>query len=364
MRMQCAAVILLGLMACGDDGGAATPIDAGPDAACDQQSDPTCCGAIGHDCQGGACTAGVCQPVVLAEPITAADLAITDATLYFVEPVAGTVVRLGTDGSGRAVVATTPDLPIAVAASTDAVAWATTGLQARDGAIMRLATGATTPTTIATMEHAPCDLVLDATGAVWTNYGSGAVPVMPGELRAAPATGTPATIVPSLVHACGLAATGSAIYYATFGTNPTDPIDGAIATVARGGGTSLTLAANRRGARYLALTGSHVYWTEQGTTSATFQDGRVMRMSRSGGFPEVLADDVRPRGVFADGDAVYWLAGGAVRRLALADRAMTTVATFPGRTLTVLVGDADALYFLVEPNPTTGAAGQLIKVAR
>jgi hypothetical protein len=30
------------------------------------QTDPANCGYCGHDCLGGGCTAGVCQPVVLA----------------------------------------------------------------------------------------------------------------------------------------------------------------------------------------------------------------------------------------------------------------------------------------------------------
>ena len=36
------------------------------DAGCASSSDPNNCGACGHSCLGGACTSGVCQPVVLA----------------------------------------------------------------------------------------------------------------------------------------------------------------------------------------------------------------------------------------------------------------------------------------------------------
>jgi hypothetical protein len=44
------------------------PLDANSDAAActDVQSDPHNCGACGHDCLGGACQAGVCQPFTLA----------------------------------------------------------------------------------------------------------------------------------------------------------------------------------------------------------------------------------------------------------------------------------------------------------
>jgi hypothetical protein len=37
-----------------------------PDAGCGLSSDPMNCGTCGHSCLGGACTSGVCQPVVLA----------------------------------------------------------------------------------------------------------------------------------------------------------------------------------------------------------------------------------------------------------------------------------------------------------
>ena len=42
--------------------------DAGSDASCGAaslQSDPSNCGACGHDCLGGLCTSGQCQPVAL-----------------------------------------------------------------------------------------------------------------------------------------------------------------------------------------------------------------------------------------------------------------------------------------------------------
>jgi hypothetical protein len=51
------------------DGGSSGKTDAAKDdvAACTNTvTDPHNCGSCGHDCQGGACEAGVCQPFVLA----------------------------------------------------------------------------------------------------------------------------------------------------------------------------------------------------------------------------------------------------------------------------------------------------------
>jgi hypothetical protein len=60
-----------------DAGARPAPQEAGPhvvaatDAACGSPTDPENCGACGHSCLGGACSAGVCQPVVLASGLGA-----------------------------------------------------------------------------------------------------------------------------------------------------------------------------------------------------------------------------------------------------------------------------------------------------
>jgi hypothetical protein len=78
----------------------------------------------------------------------------------------------------------------------------------------------------------------------------------------------------------------------------------------------------------------------------------------------VLSDEVRPHGLFADDDNVYWLADGTVHRLTLADRTKTTLATIPGRALTVMVADDRALYFLAGADAASGTGGQVVKLAR
>lgn len=46
---------------------AASPPSQKLDPVCGSVDDPASCGACGHSCMGGACSAGVCQPVILAE---------------------------------------------------------------------------------------------------------------------------------------------------------------------------------------------------------------------------------------------------------------------------------------------------------
>jgi hypothetical protein len=80
-----------------NDGGAVVPeedapvgvVDAAPpndDSRCaDTQVDPHNCGTCGHDCLGGACEAGACQPVVLVTvPYSGvSSFAIDDASVYW-----------------------------------------------------------------------------------------------------------------------------------------------------------------------------------------------------------------------------------------------------------------------------------------
>lgn len=64
------------------DPGAAGAADAS--ACVDTKSDPHHCGACGHDCRGGACQDGACQPVLVASGITQPNaLRIADGAVYW-----------------------------------------------------------------------------------------------------------------------------------------------------------------------------------------------------------------------------------------------------------------------------------------
>lgn len=69
-----------------DSGTAADAPVATSDATCsaDTQTDPRNCGACGHDCLGGGCEAGRCQPVVLATvPEGVISFAIDSTSVYW-----------------------------------------------------------------------------------------------------------------------------------------------------------------------------------------------------------------------------------------------------------------------------------------
>lgn len=358
--MKRAAWLALVLAACGDDGG------AGPDAtACAiADDDPTCCGAGGVDCLGGACTAGVCGPVLLADGVgTPADLAVAGGFVYFTSRRGGTVERVATDGTGRTVVADDPTGIQAVAATPDAVAWTTLGDDPRDGHVMHLPIGGT-PAPLATAEHMPCDLALDDAGAAWANAGSGLGPdYVAGELQRWTPAGGVTTALPMLPRACAVAMTADTIAVTARGVSALSPTDSLVALVPRGGGAATIVAENRADPGAIALTDTHVYWVEAGDPSVGQRDGALYRAVRPGGAPERLAGDTFPAGLAVVGDDVYWIARGALRRLSLADRRTTTLLELADRDLVGLVTDGTALYFMTTP-AGTGATGLLYKRTR
>jgi hypothetical protein len=84
-----------------NDGGA-PGFDSGPSTPCDEtklQTDTKHCGRCGHDCLGGACTAGKCEPVVVQGGLTNPTTLVFDSTnLYVTSNGDGTVRRIPKGG--------------------------------------------------------------------------------------------------------------------------------------------------------------------------------------------------------------------------------------------------------------------------
>ena len=72
--------------------------DGGPIGPCDESTlatDPKNCGRCGHDCLGGACTAGKCESVVVRGGLeNPTDLALDAANVYVTVRGSGTVLRI------------------------------------------------------------------------------------------------------------------------------------------------------------------------------------------------------------------------------------------------------------------------------
>ena len=76
-----------------------------PCGGADLQTDAHNCGACGHDCVGGACFSGLCQPVMLGHDGAYDLLTASDGYLYWAQvPNPARVVRMPTSGGAAEVV--------------------------------------------------------------------------------------------------------------------------------------------------------------------------------------------------------------------------------------------------------------------
>jgi hypothetical protein len=88
--------------AAANDGASDANADVDADASCnaDLQTDPKHCGRCGHDCLGGACAAGACQPFVFAaNEAQVTGIEVVGNDLVWTRPTAGLVRIMPLDGS-------------------------------------------------------------------------------------------------------------------------------------------------------------------------------------------------------------------------------------------------------------------------
>ena len=89
------------------DGGTATcdgiscGVSCGSETSCNgacvnEQTDPNNCGACGHSCLGGACSAGQCQPVVIVVSNAPQGLTFDSSNMYFDNSNIATIGHAGT----------------------------------------------------------------------------------------------------------------------------------------------------------------------------------------------------------------------------------------------------------------------------
>ncbi len=92
----------------GGEDGAVAISDGGMDGcpAANVSSDPKNCGACGHDCLGGACEAGACQPFLIGElDASASSIAVNASGVYWVVPSGSAVLECPPGGcAGKPVV--------------------------------------------------------------------------------------------------------------------------------------------------------------------------------------------------------------------------------------------------------------------
>lgn len=342
--------------------------DVGAPCSRDLENDAKNCGRCDHDCLGGACARGTCQPIVLAaDQYRPFGLVLDNDYVYYASN--GDVFRLPKAGGARTLVAGARVGPVFVSITSKGNSFVGPGLALDatsvyvlsaathdllripkdgsdpDGGVSVGATNAnysTVPNFVAAdgvqvfaatnaghLVGAPAagptrvvgsfpggsayGFALDANN-VFVSTGSSvatASKVLPPEDAGADAQPTVSPLPLALTNQdpWGIASDGTYLYWANTATGSVKkmPIAGLM-----DGGAATVLAANLDQPHYLALDGTSVYFTTSSTVGACPLAGCV-------GNERVLAErQAQPYAIAVDDKAVYWVcvSGGTVMKVA------------------------------------------------
>lgn len=246
------------------------------------QTDRFNCGSCGHSCQGGQCSAGVCQPFTLfTHGATPVNIAVSSSGVYYTDSASGGFVYSTPLNGGSSSVAST---------------------FGGDCGVM--------------------GLYLDATNIYGITRAGNCQGLAAGTLRRAPLPGGSATTVSSSLGAtfptqAWRCMTGDAtnLYYTNY-----EPQN--VYRVPKAGGSATALASNLPGApKGITVQGSSLYW------AATFGTLGVMQMATSGGTITRLTTSVTGAFIAADATHVYYVNSGSLMKLPAAGGSAVTLAT-------------------------------------
>jgi len=347
----------------------------------DLQTSATHCGACGHDCLGGTCVAGSCQPVVLATQQAAPyRLALDDTSLYWTDGGLGTtnvtggaVMKVPLSGGAPAALLTNPPgsyFGIAVDATRVyvSIAPASAASNSYIEAIPKAGGVATALHTGPGASWFAVGLTTDApaNGSAANVYWSDLYTAMVYSVAAAGGT---AKAFAGVANAEGVTYDGGVLYFCdagTFDANYNPNYDGRVVmklATASGGGTPLVLGGEPI---ELAVDGTDVYYTDY--------QGSVKRVPKQGGAPETLAAAAYPVAIALDANYAYWtergapktacVGAGSIKRMPKAGGSIETLAS--GQTcLSGIAVDTSAVYWTeLGTTPFVSADGTVKKVAK
>lgn len=308
----------------------------------DVSADPANCGACGHDCLGGACAAGMCQPIVLSTTDAAFDLTVDATHVYWVThpgdvwkvPLTGgdavelfhqppsysngesaiavhgesvywvsaadVAVRSIPKAGGEVVVlASDPGILWTIAANDTGVYWGYINDQPR---IMRLPPGATSPVLVAKPLN-PSKLALDDS---YVYFGDMSL----SKLMRAPIAGGPPIELAKYVPNRQVTVDATFIYWTS------GPLDGVMLGWGRvfrmplTGGAPEVLVKNLDWPSGIVTDSANIYFTDM-------QSGKIIRVPIGGGEAVVLAEQQdAPWAIAQDAQSIYWTTGQSVVKLA------------------------------------------------
>jgi hypothetical protein len=374
----CAAVLGIGDRTLDTDGGPTTA-DGGPggdSGPCgNTQTDTHNCGRCGHDCLGGMCTAGVCQPITLASSITPWSIAVDATSVYWTSDVDHDVRKASKiDGTSPITLMDANDPQGRVIFPFDIVLSGTSAYVSDQGSAMVLSCAVggcgDNPQTVAAFDAGSGNATVlklavdseyvywtDGAASIWRAPKSGGGPVRllgtydPDDPNTPSGMSTPYALVVDTMF----------VYF----TND----DGTVQKVPLAGGSVSKVAAGMEGSGIIALANGLLYWSQDPPTTGA--SGTVNSVPTTGGSLKVIATgQVNPLGLAVDANNIYWVdfgtnvngGDGTVQMCALANcSAPTTLATNQNTPKAITV-DTTAIYW-TDYGSGTNDDGAVMKLA-
>ena len=334
----------------GSSGGNDASTDAPINCNADFQTDPLHCGRCGHDCLGGACTAGKCGSKILASGLMNPNAIALDATNVYVTTYNdGRVIRAAKDGSSFAPIATGMKYSSGVGVAGNVLFWTNADFTYDDagywGGLFKCTLPACTDKSLVLAADMPNNLS-EVSGVVFLSVRNDA------QIRRVNANGTGELLVATTNQPFGLACDTNHCYYTSAQPNLYRALaDGGRGETAVGAldsdfigyvtvdnerfywaytqentgkgkvfsglkndiaGAKIEYGDNKTGSVGVAVDATNVYWTNGGTFTGNTSnaDGELLTCPKTGcpaGGPTLLADKLpNPWGVAVDDVAVYW----------------------------------------------------------
>lgn len=312
------------------------------------QSDPRNCGSCGHDCLGGDCGQGLCQPFTLATSVTGYDMVVSNDKLYWVDQASPGHVWTCTISNNLcpptsfANNQTTPERITLGGSGNGTVFWSDYGTgTTADGTIMSLPLAGGTPMTMASGLWTPQGVAADATYLFWAqSYAP-----TPALTRLTLGGGTTNLPTGSGSAPTAVGVGGGFVYWTD------DLASGSVGSSAEGSLSLGTVDGNQTDPYSLSVDGTYVYWADY-TSMGTVWQYKIV----GGAIQTVGPSEDYPVRVVSDANQAYWIDEGTAGNLDgslvewdVAASARVVRATGLARPSSLAM-DANAVYFTTLDN--------------